>query len=121
MNFAIIAIIDIIDIIVINVIIRLFNSYAMQDMLKDHLNKKVFTVRGIQPNDLVKGALGLKKNKSWMELYASPFNYPCAQFLTFPTLLVLAITEKANSVPSADLPGKPSKRKRRKIPVNLVN
>ena len=110
----------IIAIIVINVIIRLFNSYVMLAILNDHLNKKVFTDKGVQPNDLVKKALGLKKDKSWMELYASPFNYPCAKFLTFPTLLMLAVTDQANSVPSADLPRKPSKMKgSRKMPVNV--
>ena len=93
----------------------------MLAMLNDHLNKKEITDRGLNANDSVKRALALK-DKSWMELYATLFNYPCAQFLTFPTLLVLAVTDQANSVPSAGLPRKPSKMIRsRKIPVNLVN
>ena len=81
--FPIIAIFPIVAIIVINVIIRLFNSYVMPAILNDHLNKKVFTEKGVQPNDLIKRALGLKKDKSFMELYASPFNYPCAKVPNF--------------------------------------
>ena len=93
----------------------------MLAQLNDHMNKKVFTDKGVHPNDLVKRALALK-DKSWMELYASLFNYPCAQFQTFPTLLVLAVGDQANTVPSADLPCNPSKMIRsRKIPVNLLN
>ena len=93
----------------------------MLAQLNDHMNKKVFTEKGVHANDLVKRSLALKE-KSWMELYTSLFNYPCAQFLTFPTLLVLAVGDQSNTVPSAELPRKPSKMiGSRKIPVNLLN
>ena len=71
--------------------------------------------------DGVKRALNLK-DKCFMELYASLFNSPCAQFLTIPTLLVVAVGDQANSVPFADHLSKASKMMRSpKTPVNPLN
>ena len=89
-------------------------------LLNDLLNKKVLTKKGLHTCAGVKRTPDLK-DICFMELYASLFNYPCAQFLTIPTLLVVAVGDQANSVPSADHPCKASKMIRSpKTPANLL-
>ena len=67
-------------------------------MLNDHLNKMDFTEKDLHPSAGVKRALNLI-DKCFMELYSSILSYPCAQFLTIPPLLVVAVGNQANNVP----------------------